>query len=98
MLADNLTIPCDDEFLLTPSGSKYVPELDINNNLDTEEENNNSKSQTVFKRIFILDRIEYRILFALAKLTESYNEYYLCCEIYSNSARYSNIRIFLNNF
>ena len=45
MLADNLTIPCDDEFLLTPSGSKYEPELDINNNLDTEEENNNSKSQ-----------------------------------------------------
>ena len=39
----------------------------------------------VFNRIFILDRIEYRILFALAKLTESNNEYYSCCEIYSNN-------------
>ena len=36
----------------------------------------------VFKRISILDRIEYRILFAVAKLTKSDNEYYLCCEIY----------------
>jgi len=44
-IKDNLTIPCDDEFLLTPSGSKYVPELDINNNLDTEEENNNRFSE-----------------------------------------------------
>ena len=49
----------------------------------------------VFKRIFILDRIEYRILFALAKLTESNNEYYSCCEIYSNNIRIvQDIRIF----
>ena len=46
---------------------------------------------SVFKRIFILDWIEYRILFALGKLTESNNEYYSCCEVYANSARYSNI-------
>ena len=39
----------------------------------------------VFKQIFILDRIEYRILFALAKLTELNNEYYWCCAIYSNN-------------
>ena len=50
---------------------------------------------TVFKWIFILDRIEYRILFALAKLTESNNEYYSCCEIYSNNIRIvQDIRIF----
>merc|ERR1711973_501142 len=49
----------------------------------------------VFKRIFILDRIEYRILFALAKLTKSNNEYYSCCEIYSNNIRIvQDIRIF----
>ena len=41
----------------------------------------------VFKQIFILDRIEYRILFALAKLTELNNEYYWCCAIYSNNIR-----------
>ena len=40
---------------------------------------------------------QYRILFALAKLTKSNNEYYSCCEIYSNSTRYSNIQIFSNN-
>ena len=50
---------------------------------------------TVFKRIFILDRIEYQILFAVAKLTESNNEYYSCCEIYSNNIRIvQDIRIF----
>ena len=44
------------------------------------------------------DRIEYRILFALAKLTESNNEYYSCCEIYSNNIRIvQDIRIFSNN-
>ena len=45
----------------------------------------NKQLGTVFKRIFILDQIEYQILFALAKLTESNNEYYSCCEIYSNN-------------
>ena len=51
--------------------------------------------KSVFKRILILDRIEYRILFALAKLTESNNEYYSCCEIYSNNIRIvQDIRIF----
>ena len=53
------------------------------------------RCKPVFKRIFILDRIEYRILFALAKLTESNNEYYSCCEIYSNNIRIvQDIRIF----
>ena len=52
-------------------------------------------SAPVFKRISILDRIEYRILFAFAKLTESNNEYYSCCEIYSNNIRIvQDIRIF----
>ena len=51
--------------------------------------------EPVFKRIFILDQIEYRILFALAKLTKSNNEYYSCCEIYSNNIRIvQDIRIF----
>ena len=44
-------------------------------------------NKAVFKRIFILDRIEYRILIVLAKLTKSNNEYYSCCEIYSNNIR-----------
>ena len=49
----------------------------------------------MFKRIFILDQIEYRILFALAKLTESNNEYYSCCEIYLNNIQIvQDIRIF----
>ena len=56
---------------------------------------NNTQHSSVFKRIFILDQIEYRILFALAKLTESNNEYYSCCEIYSNNIRIvQDIRIF----
>ena len=43
------------------------------------------------------DQIEYRILFALAKLTELNNEYYSCCEIYSNNIQIvQDIRIFLN--
>ena len=51
----------------------------------------------MFKRIFILDRIEYQILFALAKLTESNNEYYSCFEIYSNNIRIvQGIRIISN--
>ena len=42
-----------------------------------------------------LPQIEYKILFALAKLTESNNEYYSCCEIYSNHIRIvQDIRIF----
>ena len=50
---------------------------------------------SVFKRIFILDWIKYRILFVFAKLTESNNEYYSCCEIYSNNIRIvQDIRIF----
>ena len=50
---------------------------------------------TVYKRISILVRIEYRILFALAKLSESNSEYYSCCEIYSNNIQIvQNIRIF----
>ena len=49
----------------------------------------------MFKRIFILGQIEYQILFALAKLTESNNEYYSCFEIYSNNIRIvQDIRIF----
>ena len=51
--------------------------------------------ESVYKRIFIFVRIEYRILFASAKLSESNSEYYLCCKIYSNNIRIvQNIRIF----
>ena len=51
--------------------------------------------EPVYERIFILVRIEYRILFALAKLSKSNSEYYLCCKIYSNNIRIvQNIRIF----
>ena len=51
--------------------------------------------RSVYERIFILVRIEYRILFALAKLSESNSEYYSCCKIYSNNIRIvQNIRIF----
>ena len=49
----------------------------------------------VYERISILVRIEYRILFASAKLSESNSKYYLCCKIYSNNIRIvQNIRIF----
>ena len=49
----------------------------------------------VYERIFILVWIEYRILFALAKLSESNSEYYSCCIIYSNNIRIvQNIWIF----
>ena len=52
-------------------------------------------SELVFKRIFILDRIEYQILFIFAKLTISNNEYYSCCELYSNNIqKVQDIRIF----
>ena len=50
----------------------------------------------VYERIFNLVRIEYRILFALAKLSESNSEYYSCCKIYSNNSKYSNIQIVQN--
>ena len=47
------------------------------------------------KRIFFLDRIEYRILFVQAKSTESNIEYYSFCKKYSNNIRIvQNIRIF----
>ena len=53
----------------------------------------------MFKRISILDRIERRMLFAFAKLTELNNEYHLCCEIYSNNiCIVQDIRIFSNDF
>ena len=49
----------------------------------------------VYERIFILVQIEYQILFALAKLTESNNKYNSCCEIYSNNIQIvQDIRIF----
>ena len=51
--------------------------------------------EPVCKRIFFLDRIEYRILFVQAKSTESNIEYYLFCKKYSNNIRMvQNIRIF----
>ena len=60
----------------------------------TQSQNGSGKCQTVFKRIFILDQIKYRILFVLAKLTESNNEYYSCCEIYNK--RYNQTKIKLS--
>ena len=49
----------------------------------------------VYEQIFILVRIEYQILFASAKLSESNSKYYSCCKIYSNNIRIvQNIRIF----
>ena len=49
----------------------------------------------VYKRIFFLDQIEYRILFVQAKSTESNIEYYSFCKKYSNNIRMvQNIRIF----
>ena len=52
-------------------------------------------NKAVFKRIFILDRIEYRILFVQAKSTESNIEYYSFCKKYSNNIQMvQNIRIF----
>ena len=57
---------------------------------------------TVLKRIFILGRIEYRILFVWWKLNESNIEYYSLIkkifEYYSNTWKYSNIRIYSNRF
>ena len=51
--------------------------------------------KSVYERIFILVWIEYWILFASAKLSESNSEYYSCCKIYSNNIRIvQNIRIF----
>ena len=51
-------------------------------------------SGPVYERIYILDRIKYRVFFAWAKLTKSNNEYYLSFKRYpnsSNSAKYLNI-------
>ena len=57
---------------------------------------------SVLKRIFILGRIEYRILFVWWKLNESNIEYYSLIkkifEYYSNTLKYSNIRIYSNKF
>ena len=56
----------------------------------------------MLKRIFILGRIEYRILFVWWKLNESNIEYYSLIkkifEYYSNTWKYSNIRIYSNKF
>ena len=58
--------------------------------------------RSVLKRIFILGRIEYRILFVWWKLNESNIEYYSLIkkifEYYSNTWKYSNIRIYSNKF
>ena len=58
--------------------------------------------QTVLKRIIILGRIKYRILFIWWKLNESNIEYYSLIkkifEYYSNTWKYSNIRIYSNKF
>ena len=56
----------------------------------------------VLKRIFILGRIEYRILFVWWKLNESNIEYYSLIkkifEYYLNTWKYLNIRIYSNKF
>ena len=50
---------------------------------------------SVYKQIFFLDRIEYRILFVQAKSTKSNIKYYSFCKKYSNNIRMvQNIRIF----
>ena len=58
--------------------------------------------KSVLKRIIILGRIEYRILFVWWKLNESNIEYYSLIkkifEYYSNTLKYSNIRIYSNKF
>ena len=60
------------------------------------------QSEPVLKRIIILGRIEYRILFVWWKLNESNIEYYSLIkkifEYYSNTLKYSNIRIYSNKF
>ena len=57
---------------------------------------------SVLKRIINLGRIEYRILFVWWKLNESNFEYYSLIkkifEYYSNTLKYSNIRIYSNKF
>ena len=57
---------------------------------------------SVLKRIFILGRIEYRILFVWWKLNESNIEYYSLIkkifEYYSNTWKYLNIQIYSNKF
>ena len=59
-------------------------------------------TSTVLKRIIILGRIEYRILFVWWKLNESNIKYYSVIkkifEYYSNIWKYSNIRIYSNKF
>ena len=58
--------------------------------------------EAVLKRIFILGRIKYRILFVWWKLNESNIEYYSLMKkifkYYSNTWKYSNIRIYSNKF